>query len=133
MRLQLRQRLVRLEKVTARQPADDHDELRWRSELMDAYLDAYARQEEAARRRQDGSGDDCDTSEPFEAALGRAAAVAPWPRCPSGIDPAQWESRRRMCAYLATEEPPPGLTGDEKAYVDELWAGQVVAALGPGG
>lgn len=53
MRLQLRQRLVRLEKAAARRPANDHDELRWQSEQMETYLDAYARQEGAARRRQD--------------------------------------------------------------------------------
>ena len=44
------------------------------------------------------------------------------PSCPSWFDPAKWESRRRICAYLTTEEPPPGLTVEEKAYVDELWA-----------
>ena len=68
------------------------------------------------------TGYDSDAAETFEAALGRTAHLAPWPRCPSGIDPAQWESRGRMCAYLATGEPPPGLTIDEKTYVDDLWA-----------
>jgi hypothetical protein len=61
---------------------------------------------------------------------GEGPKPAPLP-CPSWFDSAAWDSRQRRADYLATGEPPPGLTDEEKLQVDgflqaldQLYAGQ---------
>jgi hypothetical protein len=55
-------------------------------------------------------------------ARGEGPKPAPQP-CPPGFDPAEWASRQRIADYLASRNPPPGLTDEEKAYVDDLQRG----------
>jgi hypothetical protein len=74
----------------------------------------------AAQERGYSASDTWEWMQCWEAYLrGEGPKPAPLP-CPSWFDPAAWDSRQRLADYLATGQPPPGLTDEEKAYIDGL-------------